>query len=110
MVFLFLLLDEILDLHEYLVLLTPKLLDLTGYGKANWSIPFLIVTILLFLRIVKFLNELPKRTLKLHVLVGIIFILGSVSMGIIGSFQQEINESKNITNLLFSVEDLAQIL
>jgi len=51
----------------------------------------LIATIILFLGLVKFLNELPKRTLKLFVLAGIIFISGSVGMEIIGGRQQGIN-------------------
>lgn len=111
MVFLFLSLDEMLELHEHFVHLTQRLLHLSGFGTAYWTIPYLIATIILFLSLIKFLNELPKRTLKLFVLAGIIFISGSVGMEIIGGRVEEIIGTKNITYLFcYTVEELLECI
>lgn len=111
MVFLFLSIDEMLELHGHFVRLTQRLLDLSGFGTAYWTIPYLIATIILFLSLVKFLNELPKRTLKLFVLAGIIFISGSVGMEIIGGRVEEIIGIQNITYLFcYTVEELLECI
>ena len=76
-------------------------------GVQTCALP--ISTIILFLGLVKFLNELPKRTLKLFVLAGIIFISGSVGMEIIGGRVEEIIGTKNITYLFcYTVEELLE--
>lgn len=110
-VFLFLSLDEMLEFHEHLVHLTQRLLDLSGFGTAYWTIPYLVAVIVLFLSLVKFLNELPKRTLKLFVLAGFFFILGSVGMEIIAGRREEIIGVQNITYLFFyTIEELSEMI
>ena len=110
-VFLFLSLDEMLELHEHLVRLTQRLLNLSGFGTAYWTIPYVTAVIILFLLLIKFLNKLPKRTLKLFVLAGILFILGSVGMEIIGGRQEEIFGRENITYVLFyTIEELLEMI
>jgi len=91
MVFLFLSPDEMLELHEHFVHLTQRLLNLSGFGTAYWTISYLIAVIILFPGLVKFLTELPKSTMKLFVLAEIIFLSGSIGMEIIVGRQQGIN-------------------
>jgi hypothetical protein len=108
-VFLFLSFDEILELHEHFVRLTQRLLSLSGFGTAYWTIPYLIATIILFLSLVRFLKELPIRTLKLFVLAGIIFIAGSVGMEIFGGRVEEIIGRQNIAYVfLYTIEEILE--
>lgn len=111
MVFFFLSFDEILELHEHLVHLTRRFLNLSGFGTAYWTIPYIIMIAILFFSLYKFLSKLPKRTFKLFVLAGAIFILGSVGMEILGGRQEEINGKSNVLYVfLYTIEELLEML
>lgn len=111
LVFFYLALDEILELHEHLVHLTERFFNLTGYGTSYWIIPFGIFGIILFIILFKFLRELPKKTLKQFVISGFVFISGAVGMEILGGIHEEIYGRENATYvILYTIEEILEML
>src|SRR5690606_29623633 len=110
-VFLYLALDEILELHEHLVRLTESFLNLSGYGTSYWIIPIGIIGIILFIVLFKFLRELPKTTLRQFILAGFVFISGAVGMEILGGMHEEIHWRENATYVfLYTVEEILEMV
>ncbi|MCG2461195.1 hypothetical protein K8352_10585 [Flavobacteriaceae bacterium F89] len=110
-VFFYLSLDEILELHEHLVHLTERMLNLSGYGTAYWVIPYGVLVVILLLSLFGFLNKLPKSTLKLFILSGFIFVSGAVGMEIIGGIQEELHGKLNVTYVvLITIEEVLEML
>lgn len=110
-VFLYLALDEILELHEHLVRITESFLNLSGYGTSYWIIPFGIMGVILFIVLFKFLKELPKKTLRQFIVAGFVFILGAVGVEILGGIHEEINGRQNVTYVsLYTVEETLEMV
>ncbi len=110
MIFLFLSLDEILELHEHFVRLTQNLFQLTGFGTAYWTLPYLIALILLFIFLVRFLKQLPRKTLFLVVLSGFIFLFGAVVMEVIGGRYQEFyGRQTPFFTFLYTIEEVLEM-
>ena len=110
LVFLFLSFDEILELHEHFVRLTQRLFELSGFGTAYWTIPYLIGLFLLFIVLFKFLKLLPKKTLYLFLISGGIFLSGAVGMEVIGGRYLEFNGINTpVYCFLYTIEELLEM-
>ncbi|MBD0778825.1 hypothetical protein HPE56_13560 [Maribacter sp. ANRC-HE7] len=77
-VFLFLSIDEMTSIHELLISTTKAQLNVSGLFFFAWVIPYGIALLVLMVVYYKFIVGLPKRTVRLFVFSGIVFITGAL--------------------------------
>lgn len=96
-VFVFLALDEMIQIHEQLRAPMAKLFNTTGILYYAWFIPYLIIVAILGIAYFKFMMRLPKHILKLFILAGFLFIFGAVVMeAISGLYEVKYGESDTL--------------
>lgn len=110
-VFVFLSLDEMLSIHEQLWMPTQQLLNTTGFFYFAWYIPYGILLLILLLMYIKFLLNLPKRTLQMFVLAGLVFVLGAIGFEAISGKVSELHGQGNLLySLWYSIEELFEMI
>ena len=109
-IFLFLALDEMIQIHEQLRAPMEALFNTTGILYFAWFIPYIIVTILIGIAYFKFMMRLPKRILKLFILAGALFISGAVVMeAISGMYAEQYGESTLAYYLMYTFEEFLEM-
>ncbi|WP_400078489.1 hypothetical protein [Winogradskyella sp. R77965] len=109
-IFVFLALDEMIQIHEQLRAPMETLLGTTGILYFAWFIPYVAVTIIIGIAYFKFVKRLPKRTLKLFILAGVLFISGAVTMEAISGMHAEKHGESTLTYaLMYSFEELLEM-
>ena len=84
-IFVFLALDESLQIHEILIL--PGLRHQVHPALAStWVIPYGLIALGLLWRLRHFLRDLPATTSRRFLRAGSIYMLGSLGMEMVGSF------------------------
>lgn len=87
-VFLFIAADEFLSLHEYLIVPVRSRLENTafdsGYLYFGWLVPYLAITLVLAVLLIRFLLKLPARPRNRLLLAAVLFMGGAVGMEMIG--------------------------
>ena len=84
-IFVFLALDESLQIHEILIL--PSLRHQVHPALAStWVIPYGLIALGLLWRLRNFLRALPATTSKRFLRSGSVYVLGSLGMEMVGSF------------------------
>ena len=78
--FLFLALDEMLELHERLIEPMRSRLDTSGYFYYAWVIPYGLGLVVFVGVYVRFLMRVPRRTAVLFVVAGAIFVAGGLGL------------------------------
>jgi hypothetical protein len=78
MIFVFLALDESLQVHEKLIDPMRNYVDASGALHYPWVIPYSIGVLVVFVVYVPFLLRLPQRTSLLFVLAGSVYVTGAV--------------------------------
>jgi len=110
-IFCYLSLDEFIQFHEYLVLMTKKFFNLSGMGTAYWIIPYLTIFVILGVIYFKFMISLERKTLKLFILAGIVFVGGAVGFELISERYSEFHGSENVIyELLYTCEEFLEML
>lgn len=110
LIFCFLSLDEILALHEHLVLITKNLFNLSGFGEAYWIIPYGIALIFFTIVYSKFLLSLPRNIIKLMVISAFVFISGSIGFDLLQQIQFELHGRSNWPHaLLYTCEEFLEM-
>jgi len=84
LIFLFLSIDEISSIHERFGKPTRDAFKTSGFLFFAWIIPYGIALIIFIIAYSKFLFKLPKNTLILFLVSGIIFISGAIGFEMIG--------------------------
>ncbi|WP_345273130.1 hypothetical protein [Flaviramulus aquimarinus] len=82
-VFLFLVIDEAIGIHELLVYTSRNLLNAKGFLYFTWVVPYSIISLIVVLVLFKFLMSLPKKTLYLFILSAVISVGGAIGMEMI---------------------------
>jgi hypothetical protein len=83
-VFAFLAIDEMLELHERLIEPVRDVTNASGLLYYAWVIPYAFAFVVLGLLYLRFLLQLPRRTAGLFVLAGGIFVTGAVGFEMLG--------------------------
>lgn len=99
-IFLFLSIDENLELHERLTEPARTLLGTSGVFYYAWIIPYGVALIVFAIFYLKFLINLPRNIMILFIVSGTIFVLGAVGFEMFGSMLAEVDNSGN--NLMYS--------
>ncbi|PIA77476.1 hypothetical protein BFR04_08520 [Gaetbulibacter sp. 4G1] len=85
LIFIFLAIDEILQIHEKLSWVVQNRLNTTGIFWFAWVIPYFLFAVLVFLIYARFLMGLEKKIRNLFILSGIIFVVGAIGFELIES-------------------------
>lgn len=105
-------LDEILSLHEILIVDDlRKALNLGGFFYFIWVIPGAIFVLLTALAYLKFLLHLPRKTRELFLLAGSIYVGGALGMEMVcGYYADAVGQRNLIYGLMVSVEEILEMI
>ncbi len=111
-IFVFLSVDELARIHEKLTAPLQLALSTSGAFYYAWTIPYGILTGILFLSYFRFLMRLPAKTRYLFIAAGAIFISGAIGFEMIGSFQLQNDFSRNTlaTRLTYTCEEFLEMV
>ena len=110
-IFLFLSLDENVQLHEQTIAPLRSLFNSSGIFYFAWVIPACCILIFLLLYFLRFLKSLPSKTRTLFIISGTIFITGSIGGEFIGGFYQSLYQEKSLSYaLITTIEELLEML
>ena len=111
-IFVFFSLDEILSLHEILIINDlRKALDLGGHFYFIWVIPGAIFVVVTGLAYLKFLLHLPRKTRDFFLLAGSIYVGGALGMEMVcGYYADAVGQRNLIYGLLASVEEILEMV
>jgi hypothetical protein len=84
--FVFLSMDEMIELHEMLTDPLRYRLDLPGFLRYAWVIPYGVLVLGVALVYLRFLWRLPPRTRWLFIASGIIFVSGAIGMEMVAGY------------------------
>jgi hypothetical protein len=89
--FLYMSFDEISAIHEKLIFPVRGMLGEKHFGVLYfaWVLPAIILVIFLLLYFLKFLRSLPRRTMFLFLLSGVIFLGGAIGFEMIDGYWTE---------------------
>ena len=108
--FLFLTLDESLEIHEKLFGPLRQSLHTSGLLHYAWVIPYGIGAAAFGLAYVRFLMRLPRRTAVIFVVAGLAYVGGAVGMEMIGGLLFEESGSRSAVYVLAqSVEEILEM-
>ncbi|WP_100615322.1 peptidase M48 Ste24p [Confluentibacter citreus] len=110
-IFVFLSIDEMIEIHEHLIPIIKMIKPTSGVFYYAWIIPYGIGLIILSLVYYKFLMRLPKKTLYLFMLSGFIFILGAVVIESFEGWEHQLNGKRTLTFcLMYTAEETLEML
>lgn len=109
-IFVFISLDEMIQIHEQLRAPMEALFNTTGLLYFAWFIPYVAVMLIIGLAYFKFMTRLPKKILKLFILAAVIFVSGAVGMEMVGGMHAEVNGEDNLTyRLMYTFEEFLEM-
>lgn len=109
-IFIFLAFDEMIQIHEQLRAPMEALFNTSGLLYFAWFIPYLAITILIFIAYFKFMMRLPKQILKLFIIAGVLYVGGAVGMEMLGGWHSEIHSEYTFTYaMMYSIEELLEM-
>jgi hypothetical protein len=95
-IFLFLSIDEIHSIHERFGKPTREAFNTSGLLFYAWIIPYGVALVIFIITYSNFLIKLPKNTMILFFVSGVIFILGAIGFEMLGGRQHELYGSSSI--------------
>lgn len=109
-IFVFISLDEMIQIHEQLRAPMEALFNTSGLLYFAWFIPYVAMVIILGIAYFKFMMRMPKKILKLFIIAGVLFVGGAVGMEMIGGMHAEVNGEDNLTYaLMYSLEECMEM-
>lgn len=109
-IFVFISLDEMIQIHEQLRAPTEALFNTSGLLYFAWFIPYIAVMLVVGIAYFKFMMRLPKRILNLFILAGVVFVFGAVGMEAIGGMHAEVHGEETVTYaLMYSFEEFLEM-
>lgn len=96
-IFLFLSIDELASLHELLIDPVRDTLGVTGIFYFAWVIPYIVLVVLLGIRFLKFLTQLPAQTRHSFILAGALYVGGALGMEMIDGLYASVYGKANFT-------------
>ncbi len=110
-IFLFLSIDEIASIHERLGGPVRETLDTSGLLYFAWVIPYGVALGIFVIAYLKFLIDLPRKTMVLFVASGSIFVLGAIGFELLGGRHFELYGRENIMySVYYTCEEFLEML
>lgn len=106
-IFLYLSIDEAVQLHERVGVIIDNNFNLTGYLSWGWVIPYGIMFIVFAaVYYFKFLPQLSKKIYWLFIVSGSIFVMGAIGVEMIGAKNFHSDNFSEVTNAIcYSIEE-----
>ncbi|WP_296317785.1 hypothetical protein [Winogradskyella sp. UBA3174] len=109
-IFVFISLDEMIQIHEQLRAPMEALFNTSGLLYFAWFIPYLALVVVIGIAYFKFMMRLPKKILKLFILSGVVFVFGAVGMEMLGGLHSEVHGEETVTYaLMYSFEEFLEM-
>jgi len=110
LIFLFLSMDEIAQLHELAITPLRSRFETSGFLYYAWIIPAGIAVVVLTLGYLRFLGRLPTRTRQLFLLAGAVYIGGALGVEAISGKQASLHGEHNLTyHAIITLEELLEM-
>ncbi|MBT8077991.1 MAG: hypothetical protein KJO31_05405 [Gammaproteobacteria bacterium] len=109
-VFVFLALDESIQLHERMIEPTRDMFGASGFFYYAWIIPYGIAFAVLAAAYFRFLLRLPRRTAVLFVIAGSLFVTGAIGFEMLGGYVFEESGSANVRYVVLqTIEEVLEM-
>jgi len=106
LIFLFLAMDEALEIHEQFAGPVRSALDITsGPFYFAWVIPYGVALLIFLAAYLKFLIELPARTRLLFVSAGCIYVTGAIGFELLGGSHSALSGKENLMYVALSTSE-----
>ena len=106
LIFLFLAMDEALEIHEHFAGPVRSALDITsGFFYFAWVIPYGFALFILLAIYLKFLAKLPARIRLLFVSAGCIYVTGAIGFELLGGHHSALYGKENLMYIVFSTSE-----
>lgn len=110
-IFLYMALDEAVQVHEQLINPMRALLNATGFLYFTWIVPIGCLVAIFLLSYTKFLFHLPTSTRNLFVTASVLYIGGAIGMEMLGGYQAYTSGTYNLSYLIIvTFEELLEML
>jgi len=110
LVFLFLSLDEVAEIHERLIDPVRNTLHASGVLFFAWIIPYGLALIALAAIYLRFLLRLPRETMKMFLVSGLIYVSGAVGLEMAGGMHFETHGNDFLYAVFYTFEELFEML
>ena len=113
-IFFFLSLDETISVHEWLTLpvksfFSSNIVELTGFFRHAWVIPFGAMLLLLLFLYIPFLMSLEIKIRKLFCTAGIVYVFGAIGLEMVaGAVHDEVINLNY--EIIYPLEELCEML
>ena len=108
--FVFISLDEMIQIHEQFRAPMEALFNTSGILYFAWFIPYVAMVIILGIAYFKFMMRLPKKILQLFILAAVVFISGAVVMEAISGMHAEVHGEETLTYaLMYTFEEFLEM-
>lgn len=109
--FMFLGIDEAIEIHERVALFVRGTLNTSGVFYFAWIIPYGLLVIGVAAAYIPFLLRLPPSTKKLMIISGIIYVAGALGMEAAGSYYHTVTNGKGLYfAILTAIEEPMEML
>ena len=109
-IFVFISLDEMIQIHEQFRAPMEALFNTSGILYFAWFIPYVAMVIILGIAYFKFMMRLPKKILQLFILAAVVFISGAVVMEAISGMHAEVHGEETLTYaLMYTFEEFLEM-
>lgn len=109
--FIFLSMDEFIQLHELLIRPLRNLLSTSGVLYFAWVIPYGILLVILLLLSLKFLSQLPRKIFKLFLIAGTIYVFGALIIELPeGWIAEKYGFDHKYFAILYTIEELFEMV
>lgn len=106
LIFLFLAMDEALEIHEQFAGPVRSALDITsGLFYFAWVIPYGFALFVFLAAYLKFITELPARTRLLFVSAGGIYVTGAMGFELLGGHHSALHGQENLMYIVLSTSE-----
>lgn len=111
LVFMFLSVDEAVQIHERLTTISGKKFDFlnSAFLSFAWVIPYTILFLVVAVYFIKFVLALPKKTRNLFIIAGILYIGGALGFEFIEGYVFNRHGFNQMYWALATVEELMEI-
>lgn len=111
LIFMYLMVDELMSIHEKLSLLLAEVADISGSNSYYvWVIPFAILVLAFVVYFFPFLRSLTARFSRLFVLSGALYVGGALLMEVVGALHQAYYGYDFVHILIYSLEESLEML
>jgi len=111
LLFVFLSIDECIQIHEHIAeLVRPKLSsDISGLLYWSWVVVYAVLVVVVVVSFLRFVFDLPKATRNLFFLSGVMFVSGALGMELLEGYFYKLGYGHILNRMLFCLEELLEM-